>query len=108
MNLSNLTRRLNVVLGSVVFFTTALAVSVNEFVAQVAPELPGGWEDTALRIGAAVVSVLGSVALAVRRVTEVPADARGLTLPPGVDMTVATSRRQNAGGTVTLQTGDEL
>lgn len=82
MNPIDIGRRLNTVLGSVVTLVTALAVIVNEFVAQVAPELPSGWEDNAVRIGAVVVSVLGAAAAAIRRLTEVPREERGL-LPPG-------------------------
>lgn len=77
----NLTRRLEVILGSVVTLVTALAVAVNAFITQVAPQLPDGWQDNALTIGGAVVSVLTAAALAIRRLTEVPADQRGI-LPP--------------------------
>lgn len=89
MNLTKLVQRANSLLGSVVFLATALAVAINEFVAQVAPELPGGWEDNAVRIGAMVAAVLGSAAAAIRRVTEVPPTARGLTLPDGVSLQVS-------------------
>lgn len=79
--LTSLFNRLGVVLGSVVTLVTALAVSVNTFVAEVAPALPDGWEDNAVRIGTAVVTVLGAAAAAIRRVTEVPPAERGI-LPP--------------------------
>lgn len=78
MNLADLSRRLGVILGSVVTLVTALAVAVNAFVAEVAPELPSGWQDNATRIGTAVVSVLGLAAAAIRRVTEVSSTERGL------------------------------
>lgn len=81
MNPIDIGRRVNTVLGSVVFLVTALAVALNEFVVQVAPELPDGWQDNAVRIGTAVVAVLGAAAAAVRRLTEVPKEERGL-LPP--------------------------
>jgi hypothetical protein len=81
VNLTDIYHRLGVVLGSVLTLVVALSVAVNEFVAQVAPELPGGWQDNAVRIGAAVVSVLGLAAAAIRRVTEVPSEERGI-LPP--------------------------
>jgi hypothetical protein len=77
----NLTRRIEVILGSVVTLVTAFAVAVNTFVAQVAPQLPQGWQDNAVSIGTAVVSVLTLAALAIRRLTEVPEDQRGI-LPP--------------------------
>lgn len=80
--LSTWVRQVNVILGSVVTLVTALAVAVNTFVAEVAPELPDGWQDNTVRIGTAVVSVLGLAAAAIRRVTEVPEAARGI-LPPG-------------------------
>lgn len=83
MNLTDFFRRLNTVLGSVVFLVTGLAVAVNEFVAQVAPELPDGWEDNAVRIGAAVVAVLSAAAAAVRRLTEVDPGDRSLLPSPG-------------------------
>jgi len=79
--LSTWVRSINVILGSVVTLVTAAAVALNSFVAEVAPELPNGWEDNATRIGAAVVSVLGLAAAAIRRLTEVPPQARGI-LPP--------------------------
>src|SRR5690606_35249964 len=41
--LSDLHKRLTVILSSVVTFATALAVAVNELTAAVAPELPAGW-----------------------------------------------------------------
>jgi hypothetical protein len=83
-----LTQRLGVILGSVVTLVTGLAVAVNTFVSQVAPELPQGWQDNALSIGAAVTSVLLSAAAAIRRVTEVPTQARGLNLPPEHELNV--------------------
>jgi len=76
--LFDLTKRLGVILSSVVTLVTALAVAVNEFVAQVAPELPSGWQDNAVRVGVAVVTVLGSAAAAIRRLTEVPSEERGI------------------------------
>jgi len=79
--LSTWVRQVNVILGSVVTLVTALAVAVNTFVAEVAPSLPDGWQDNTLRIGTAVVSVLGFAAAAIRRLTEVPEAARGI-LPP--------------------------
>lgn len=78
MNLHDLYRRLGVVLASVVTLVTALAAAVNVFVAEIAPDLPQGWQDNATRIGAAVVSVLGLAAAAIRRVTEVPKEERGI------------------------------
>jgi len=89
--LYDLSRRLGAIAGSVVTLVTALAVGVNLFVAQVAPELPHGWQDNATRVGGAVVSVLLASAAAVRRVTEVPVQARGLTLPAGRELTVEVS-----------------
>jgi hypothetical protein len=74
-------RSLNVILGSVVTLVVALGVAVNTFVAEVAPELPDGWQDNATRIGTAIVTVLGFAAAAIRRLTEVPPSARGI-LPP--------------------------
>lgn len=56
-------------------------MAVNEFVAQVAPELPSGWQDNATRIGVAITSVLGVAAAAIRRVTEVKPEQRCI-LPP--------------------------
>lgn len=79
--LSTWVKQLNVILGSVVTLVVALASAVNAFVAEVAPSLPSGWQDNTLRIGTAVVSVLGAAAVAIRRVTEVPEAARGI-LPP--------------------------
>lgn len=84
----DLSRRLGVVLGSVVTLVTALAASVNVFIAEIAPDLPQGWQDNATRIGGAVVSVLLASAAAVRRLTEVPAQARGLTLAPSRELNV--------------------
>lgn len=75
-------RRLGVVLGSVVTLATALAAGVSVFVLEVAPQLPPGWADNAAQVGGIVVAVLLSAAAAIRRVTEVPAQERGL-LPPG-------------------------
>jgi hypothetical protein len=76
--LFDLYKRLNVILTSVVTFATALAVAVNELTAAVAPELPSGWQDNALRIGGLVVAVLGAAVTAIRKVTQVPAEQRGL------------------------------
>lgn len=78
----DLTRRLGVVLGSVVTLATALAAGVSVFVLEVSPQLPAGWQDNAAQIGGTAVAVLLSAAAAIRRVTEVPARDRGL-LPPG-------------------------
>lgn len=80
--LSTFTQRIAVVLSSVVTLVVALALAVNEFVAQVAPALPDGWQDNATRIGVAVVTVLGAAAAAIRRVTEVPASQRGVLPTP--------------------------
>lgn len=71
-------RRVQVILGSVVTLCVALAVAVNEFVADVASALPSGWEDNALRIGAGVAAVLGAAAAGIRRVTEVSESKRGI------------------------------
>lgn len=79
--LTDVTARVRVVLGSIVTLATALAVTVTNFVDQVTPALPDGWQDNAVSIGAAVVAVLASAATAVRRLTEVPASQRGI-LPP--------------------------
>jgi hypothetical protein len=79
--ISTFVQRLNVVLGSVVTLVVALGVAVNAFVAEVAPQLPNGWEDNTTRIGTAIVTVLGFAAAGIRRLTEVPAAARGI-LPP--------------------------
>jgi len=76
--LSDLHKRLTVILSSVVTFATALAVAVNELTAAVAPELPAGWQDNAFRIGGIVVGVLGAAATAIRKVTQVPPEDRGL------------------------------
>jgi hypothetical protein len=81
MMISTFVQRLNVVLGSVVTLVVALGVVVNAFVAEIAPQLPSGWEDNTTRIGAAVVSVLGFAAVGIRRLTEVPDSQRGI-LPP--------------------------
>lgn len=89
--LSDLYKRLGVILGSVPLLVTAVAVAVNEFVATVAPELPDGWEDNATRIGTAVVTVLLAAAAAVRRLTEVPVEARGVLMPPDQELEVTTS-----------------
>jgi hypothetical protein len=79
--LSTFVQRVNVILGSVVTLVVAATLAVNTFVAEVAPELPDGWQDNATRIGTAIVTVLGFAAAAIRRLTEVPAAARGI-LPP--------------------------
>jgi len=86
MPLSDLYRKLTVVLGSVVTLVVGLSLAVNEFVAQVAPELPSGWQDNAVRIGAAVVSALGAAAAAIRRVTEVEPEERGILPVEGADV----------------------
>jgi hypothetical protein len=80
--LSTFTQRIAVVLSSVVTLVVALAVAANEFTAQVVPALPDGWQDNAARIGVAVVTVLATAAAAIRRVTEVPPEARGVLPPP--------------------------
>jgi len=77
----DLTRKLGVIAGSVVTLVTALAVGITQFVTEVAPELPNGWQDDAFRWGGIVTTVLLSAAAAVRRVTEVPVEHRGI-LPP--------------------------
>lgn len=79
--LHDLTKRAEAILGSVVTFVTALAASVTLFIAEVAPELPNGWQDDTFRWGGVVTTVLLSAAAAIRRVTKVPAEARGLTMP---------------------------
>lgn len=79
--LTTLIRQVTVILTSVVTLVTTLAVAVSVFVDEVADALPAGWQDNALSIGATVVSVLGAAAAAIRRVTEVPPDERGI-LPP--------------------------
>lgn len=82
-----LTRRLGVIAGSVVTLVTALAVGVTQFVTEVAPELPNGWQDDAFRWGGIVATVLLSAAAAVRRVTEVPPEQRGILPPDPLDFT---------------------
>lgn len=99
--LHDLTKRLGAILGSVVVFATALAVAVNEFVAQVAPELPDGWEDNAVRVGTAIVTVLGLAAAAIRRVTEVPPPARGVIMPPDQELEVTAT---GPGGSSSIKT----
>lgn len=79
--LPDLTRRVTAVATSVVTLAAGLSVLVNVFVAEVTPQLPDGWQDNAVSIGAAVTSVLLLASRAVRRVTHVPAEERGL-LPP--------------------------
>lgn len=76
--LTDLTRRLGVVLGSVVTLVTALAAIVATFIDEVVPALPDGWQDNAVQIGGVAVAVLLSAAAAIRRVTEVPAAQRGI------------------------------
>lgn len=78
-------KRVSTVLGSVVLLATGLSVAVNEFVGQVAPELPSGWQDNFVRIGSAVVAVLLATAAAARRLTEVDRGERGLLPPRGLD-----------------------
>lgn len=80
--LNDFTSRVGVVLGSVVTLVTALAAGLSVFITQVAPQLPSGWQDNAVQIGGVAVAVLLSAAAAIRRVTEVPVNHRGL-LPPG-------------------------
>lgn len=94
-------RRLSAIASSVVTLATALAVAVNLFVAEVAPQLPQGWQDNATRIGAAVVGVLLAAAAAIRRVTEVPKEARGLVVQPGRQLTVEVS---HPGGSSAIKT----
>lgn len=77
------TRRVGVVLGSIVFFVTALATAVATLVDQVAPELPQGWQDNAVRVGGLAVSALTTAALAVRRLTEVDKSEHGFLPPEG-------------------------
>jgi hypothetical protein len=79
--LPELTRRITAVATSVVTLVTGAAVLVNVFVDQVTPVLPDGWQDNAVSIGAAVTTVLAFASRAVRRLTSVPAEERGL-LPP--------------------------
>ncbi len=79
--LIDLTRRVGVVLGSVVTLVTALAAGLTAFVVEVAPQLPDGWQDDAFRWGGIATTVLLSAAAAIRRVTEVPPQERGI-LPP--------------------------
>ncbi|HMG43932.1 MAG TPA: hypothetical protein VK611_21545 [Acidimicrobiales bacterium] len=80
--LPDLTRRITAVATSVVTLVTGLAVLFNAFVAEVTPSLPDGWQDNAAAIGAAVTSVLLIASRAVRRVTAVPTEERGLLPPP--------------------------
>jgi hypothetical protein len=100
--LHDLNKRLAVILGSVVTLVTGLAVAVNEFVAQVAPELPDGWQDNAVRIGVAAVAVLGFAATAIRRLTEVPPSARGVLMPP--DEVLEVKATEPGGGASTITT----
>lgn len=81
----DLVRRLNTIAGSVVTLITTAAVAVNLFVDEVTPSLPDGWQDNAVSIGTAVVSILGFAALAIRRLTEVPEGERSLLPAPGRD-----------------------
>ncbi len=80
--LIDLTRRIGVVLGSVVTLVTALAAALSVFITEVTPNLPDGWQDNAAQFGGIAVAVLLSAATAIRRVTEVPPAERGI-LPPG-------------------------
>lgn len=79
--LIDLTRRVGVVLGSVVTLVTALAAALSVFITEVTPNLPSGWQDNAAQAGGIAVAVLLSAAAAIRRVTEVPPQERGI-LPP--------------------------
>lgn len=78
-------QRIQVVLGSIVTLAVALAAAVNSTAALIAPALPDGWEDNAFRAAAAIVAVLGSAVLAIRRVTEVPPSQRGILPNPESD-----------------------
>jgi hypothetical protein len=78
MDVKDTARRVQVVLGSLVFFVTGAAVLVNEFASEVIPALPEGWQDNAAHITTAVLSVLALAAFAVRRLTPVPVSKRGL------------------------------
>ena len=80
-----LMQRIQVVLGSIVTLAVALAAAVNSTVGLIAPALPDGWQDNAFRAAGAVVAVLGSAVLAIRRVTEVPPAERGLLPRPESD-----------------------
>lgn len=79
--IGDLTRRATVIATSVVTLLTAIAAALSAFVAEVTPQLPDGWQDNAFQLGATAVAVLGAAITAIRRVTTVPADQRGL-LPP--------------------------
>lgn len=76
--LTDIIRRASVVADSVVTLVTAFAAGLAVFVNEVAPQLPSGWQDNATQIGGYAVAVLLSAAIAIRRVTEVPASQRGL------------------------------
>jgi hypothetical protein len=89
--LNDTTKRIGAVLGSVVTLVTGLAAIVTVFIAEVAPQLPNGWQDDAFRWGGIITTVLLSAAAGLRRVTEVPAEARGLVLPPGQTLEVTAS-----------------
>lgn len=78
MNITDIVRRINTVAGSVVVLATGLAALVQVFVREAAPALPEGWQDNAFTIGATIVNVLLAAAVAVRRLTEVPKEERGL------------------------------
>lgn len=100
--LNDFTKRVGAVLGSVVTLVTALAAGVTAFVIEIAPQLPDGWQDDAFRWGGIVTAVLLSAAAAIRRVTEVPASARGLVVPPG--QTLDVTAKHPGGGSSGIQT----
>jgi hypothetical protein len=79
--ISDLTRRAVVIATSAVTLVTALAVAISAFIAEITPQLPDGWQDNAFQLGATVTAIAGAAATAIRRLTTVPADQRGL-LPP--------------------------
>jgi hypothetical protein len=109
---NDFTKRVATVLGSVVLLATGMAVAINEFVGQVAPALPAGWQDNAVRIGAAAVAVLLATAAAARRLTEVAKGERGLLpakrssvvidlhAPDGLDPQAVRDAVRNAAGTI--------
>jgi len=78
MNLPDIYERIRVVATSIVTLATALAVIISQFVDAVVPALPDGWQDNAVSVGGMVVGALGAAVVAIRRVTGVPADERGL------------------------------
>jgi len=73
--------RARVIAGSAITLLTALAIGVTTFVNEVAAALPSGWQDNALAIGGTAVAWIGAAVAALRRVTPVAPEQRGV-LPP--------------------------